>query len=498
MRFYEENGDWEAFADFQPTQVYKQHAIWFKTPKYKTLDITEPAKAFIQLRRPSDGATSEPLPFEFLPLDSGRRPYWSYKANLYKKERYGFLINNLLYGETKPFAKEQIDSPLKQDEVIKKNKDIEVITSQTTCALPELALNTEHRSTNDNNETSSMNDQLNYPEQIETLQEDNNIKKMEKSFNEIIHQVDELDEIYTASQTQLLRQLLNNDNVEDPPNTIPNDVFDDTKTYSSLQLAFKNPVDVKHKSYEDVQVSSTNLSAPKNVTNSSKRENETEKPPLPPKRTKKIETFIGESSLLEVNRAYKPDQNPLESSSNIRSVRDTRSLSISLHRPQSQIDIPPLKHLPDIPNSSTLPNPKKRGFFSKLFGRKSKTANNSRETSVTPSNKQFYSSTKSLQVADNLTKSTGNISTVSSNSIRIPLKDEIPKSTTNGGEVLSGNNNTLGTVNENHFLHNDDFDMNLDVTEAEHYALYTTIAPYATQSEFDEMSCYYAPVEQHK
>ena len=38
-------------------------------------------------------------------------------------------------------------------------------------------------------------------------------------------------------------------------------------------------------------------------------------------------------------------------------------------------------------------------------------------------------------------------------------------------------------------------DPDVDLTEAEHYALYTSIAPYATQSEFDENSCYYAPVE---
>lgn len=34
-----------------------------------------------------------------------------------------------------------------------------------------------------------------------------------------------------------------------------------------------------------------------------------------------------------------------------------------------------------------------------------------------------------------------------------------------------------------------------DLTEAEHYALYTSVAPKATASEFDETSCYYSPVE---
>ncbi|RZB54393.1 dorsal, partial [Asbolus verrucosus] len=73
VRFFEEKDGrvvWEGFGDFQPSQVHKQTAISFKAPRYHTLDITEPVKVFIQLRRPSDGAASEALPFELLPLDS--------------------------------------------------------------------------------------------------------------------------------------------------------------------------------------------------------------------------------------------------------------------------------------------------------------------------------------------------------------------------------------------------------------------------------------------
>ncbi|XP_050303070.1 embryonic polarity protein dorsal-like isoform X2 [Anthonomus grandis grandis] len=74
VRFFEEddagNRVWEEKADFQPTQVHKQHAIWFRAPRYRNIEITEPVKAFIQLYRPSDHATSEALPFQFLPLDS--------------------------------------------------------------------------------------------------------------------------------------------------------------------------------------------------------------------------------------------------------------------------------------------------------------------------------------------------------------------------------------------------------------------------------------------
>ncbi|XP_067009588.1 proto-oncogene c-Rel isoform X2 [Anabrus simplex] len=68
----EQNGVvvWEGYGDFQPTHVHKQVAISFRAPRYKSLEVEKPVKVFIELRRPSDGATSERLPFEFLPLDS--------------------------------------------------------------------------------------------------------------------------------------------------------------------------------------------------------------------------------------------------------------------------------------------------------------------------------------------------------------------------------------------------------------------------------------------
>lgn len=47
VRFYEEkNGQtiWEAYGDFQHTDVHKQTAITFRTPRYHKIDITEPAK----------------------------------------------------------------------------------------------------------------------------------------------------------------------------------------------------------------------------------------------------------------------------------------------------------------------------------------------------------------------------------------------------------------------------------------------------------------------
>lgn len=70
IRFYEEEengGIWEGFGDFSPTDVHRQFAIVFKTPKYKDVSISKPASVFVQLRRKSDLETSEPKPFLYYP-----------------------------------------------------------------------------------------------------------------------------------------------------------------------------------------------------------------------------------------------------------------------------------------------------------------------------------------------------------------------------------------------------------------------------------------------
>ncbi|PNF18473.1 hypothetical protein B7P43_G09011 [Cryptotermes secundus] len=98
IHFYEErdgNIVWEGFGDFQPTHVHKQVAISFRTPRYKLLEVEAPVKVNIQLRRPSDGATSEPLPFEYLPLDSD--------PNVLKRKRHKYG------GEMNPHTLQQLE-----------------------------------------------------------------------------------------------------------------------------------------------------------------------------------------------------------------------------------------------------------------------------------------------------------------------------------------------------------------------------------------------------
>ncbi|XP_023646915.2 nuclear factor NF-kappa-B p105 subunit isoform X1 [Paramormyrops kingsleyae] len=70
VRFYEDSDTgrvWEAFGDFSPTDVHRQFAIVFKTPKYRDLNLQKPISVFVQLKRKSDNETSEPKPFTYHP-----------------------------------------------------------------------------------------------------------------------------------------------------------------------------------------------------------------------------------------------------------------------------------------------------------------------------------------------------------------------------------------------------------------------------------------------
>ncbi|XP_035256253.1 nuclear factor NF-kappa-B p100 subunit isoform X3 [Anguilla anguilla] len=68
IRFYEEEeGGWEAYGDFSPTDVHKQYAIVFKTPQYHSTGIDRPVTVFLQLKRRKGGDCSEPKQFTYVP-----------------------------------------------------------------------------------------------------------------------------------------------------------------------------------------------------------------------------------------------------------------------------------------------------------------------------------------------------------------------------------------------------------------------------------------------
>ncbi|CAL4103769.1 unnamed protein product [Meganyctiphanes norvegica] len=128
VRFYEVKDGmiyWEAFGDFQASDVHKQVAISFKTPRYKILEIENPVKTYIELVRPSDNMKSEARPFTYLPLDSDpqyiKRKIAKYgnAANTDKIGRFiaenmagqGYPVMSNLQGEVHPGSELPIGSP---------------------------------------------------------------------------------------------------------------------------------------------------------------------------------------------------------------------------------------------------------------------------------------------------------------------------------------------------------------------------------------------------
>lgn len=504
IRFFEEKDGktvWEGYADFQSNQVHKQTSIWFRAPKYRTLEVTEPVKAFIQLKRPSDGATSESLPFEFLPLDAGRPSYWNLGRSLMKKRDYE-LYNTLLSKNNINLLKWKPEENKIVAENVLNNKHL------TEQQVPQLTEETIVNKTLDNN----LNEVIvnNEPDiitttnvvmvesnnkEINVISNENNVIETnvneltwqipatedseEKSFNQLIDEVAELDEIYSSSQCNKNSLILGED-IQIMDIDEGNTNFDDSKTYSSLQMAFKTPLDIAYRPTEDKP---QNVFAPikeesyKSVT---KRESPVEKlPPLPPKRQKKIETYIGEED---------PESRRLKEALLYPKPLIVRSHSFSSDPDKSIAD---LKYLG---STSTLPNPKKKSFLSKLFGRKNK--NKSNQDLVSP-----YNSSKSLHISHDgkadmkISKSVDNIRgtprCTPSRDILNEKENAIIVNISQDKTMISGDRNSLITDDDSLTLVGE----GLDLTEAEHYALYTVMAPHATQSEFDEMSCYYAAVE---
>jgi len=67
---YDEECDedkWEAYGQFGPSDVHRQFAIVFRTPPYYDTNIAKPKHVKVQLKRVSDGETSEPKDFIYYP-----------------------------------------------------------------------------------------------------------------------------------------------------------------------------------------------------------------------------------------------------------------------------------------------------------------------------------------------------------------------------------------------------------------------------------------------
>ncbi|XP_063222871.1 embryonic polarity protein dorsal-like isoform X2 [Bacillus rossius redtenbacheri] len=505
IRFFEGNENkpvWEARGDFQPTNVHKQVAIAFRTPRYRTLETDAPVKAFVQLRRPSDGATSEPLPFEFLPLDSGRPAFWSLRRALAKKGDYTIFssilaTNSALLTRVGPKAqaasapsKQSSATPhvsfadlpkvdkspfLKNSDMSKSGIEEKTPTDDDVIVVGDVPASQELKETplenlydysevkkwtktqsefevDDNANIESLTSLEKKTDEPGLAQQGENVDVIMSdsetcnSLNELLTQVAELDEIYSDTRARLMNPDIGKvspsvDVVSHSPEDVEmaiDEYFDDSQTYSSLQLAMKNPVEPT--GYEDVtppapfiSVSQTAPSVPPHLT--TKRENTV----LPDSPDSKLPP-------LPPKRVRKSPPTPPARPEHLLSYEPPPS-----PQPVKSVTQAPSKDLPDTP--AVTAKPPKPSLFQKLFSKKGKSGK--RDKSGTP--RSGVSREGSI----------GNLSTAES----VQDKDEVVVAVTPPSPTQP------------------------DATEAEHYALYTDMAPHATASEFDETSFYYSPVE---
>ncbi|XP_075224154.1 uncharacterized protein LOC142325996 isoform X1 [Lycorma delicatula] len=404
--FEEQDGNivWEGLCDFTPAQVHKQVAIFFRTPRYKTIDVNGTVQVSIQLLRPSDKATSEALPFLLTPIDAGRPAFWSLRRG--KKADYRAFAS-ILQTDIKPLTRSEKMKPavITLESVGEESPTTEDANNNHQ-GLEEAKIPDDWPKIDDaytvlkkNKESLQLQpandkDILELPDDIKKIEEGKLdemmgiTEQMEEDFNDLLNQVNDLDSICASDI-----------NIEN-----------DCGIYTSLQMAMKNPCDFMEfqgqvSGYEDVipprpTTSKPLIPAHENIPINSDLEtiNQLTKdevlPPLPPKRAKKSPA--------------------------------------------------PSKTLPPVPEGKS-----KFNLFSKLFSSNKRNKNKSHEGSISS-----MGSRKSLLIDDSK-----------------PIENFDDDDDDNGNKIV--------------------------MTEAEHYALYTSLAPHATASEFDEMSFYYSPVEGH-
>lgn len=595
VRFFEGSEDhpsWECNGEFQHSQVHKQVAIAFRTPRYHRIDLDHSVKIKVQLRRPSDGATSESLDFELLALDTGRRTFWNIQRELKKRSATTDLFQQLLE-ENDTTENIIVERPVFQAPLNIQQTEVVILDTPIE----------EHRSIVEESSCNSTEDKtVNWLDNAEFIMDNNNNNENDqniinqneddKALNELLEQVAELDVIYQDHQIRRDNQMIENELRNLECADLPNDqmdvdeTFDDAATYTSLQRAFKQPIEmalcppIPPRPGQMTNNTSFDLFLPPIVINPVTTEFMTIKreetlPPLPPKRAKKLpeEVFNGDKE--NKNIEHQEDAILVRQSS-IRSLTP---------RPQSQITIKsadqnsPSRKLPPRPikaasSTNTLPKQKKSGFFSKMFSRKKSKSDldssigdgDSKDCDISDDvenssinhfnindpNRVSFHSTRSLKPNQNTNKKPGkpvgrSVSSVSGKRphltaeiVHIPLKGDsfnsLPLRASGSAALLSLPGNEFYERASTASLHPIDrktmsvlqladvpiqdgdmelvaiadaqslrnlcegeygikLDPGVDLTEAEHYALYTSFAPHATQSEFDETSCYYSPVE---
>ena len=78
VRFSDPVSSWEAWGEFNASEVHKQYAISLKTPQYEDGHLKEKTRVFVELVKPSDDSTSEPQEFFYGPSDAGNVTHCSF------------------------------------------------------------------------------------------------------------------------------------------------------------------------------------------------------------------------------------------------------------------------------------------------------------------------------------------------------------------------------------------------------------------------------------
>lgn len=559
------------------------------------------------MKRPSDGATSDPVEIDYIPSETGMRSFESLREKFQGVPDQTDIFQRI-------FMDKRYEKYLSND---KENEEpVEVVVLDSPVESKNIASTSQLPVNDASIEAQSLEKTIEWLEKAEFngLMNADMIRNFglnkDNSLNELLEQVAELDEIYSDHRlkrdTANVEKELNGYEYALPADPLDqmqaDENFDDTATYSSLQIAFKNPIPMidfvppsppVHKLPngfpDDLDDMIVNPMAPIIDVGGVKRDNpgmDDEKlPPLPPKRVKKPLQSPTDDDF-DTNQPYLTSvetlRQHLDETMNHSRQGSTRSLS---GRPQSQIIImktpdqsPINKRLPPPPpinqNCPTSPSKHKSSFFSKLFSRRkskpevcntpgpsctissSRTSPNiSREPSIGnfdqfDSNRASVRSVKSLQptssnensprkygkpVGRSVSSVSGKRPHLTPDIIHIPLKGDytsnMPMRSGSGNLLTPGspgamtlNNNldrktvsalqladlplqegnmeliaiadaqSLKNLCEGEF--GVQLDPSVDLTEAEHYALYTSVAPNATSSEFDDGSQYYAPVNE--
>nr|WCL52335.1 dorsal-like protein [Gryllodes sigillatus] len=496
VRFFEQDHAgrtlWEAQGDFTPAHVHKQVAISLRTPRYRTLDVPQPVDACIQLRRPSDGASSEPLPFQLLPLDSGRS-WLRRKAKGDYTTFSSILASNtaLLTGgaamavdsvdRTRPFLAMNPPPLLAQVPPVvsastdRKMEPAKVVSGSGIPSAPVSGVVESKVSEGEKPMTASVPspEEMKQVEvvKIETVKvsnKDENANNMNNStsIEEVTMDQDSRKQNYDYADVQkekslptdkftenLLEQLKNEENLRNNDVTeacqsinellsqvtgfesglgvsdaMEVDDFYDDQTYSSLQLAMKNPIQL----LDDLASEKYEdvMTVPYNAQSPLISIVPSGESPLGNKRT--------------------PPPTPTTPDSKLPPLPPKRFRK-DPPAPPARPEAPPNKTLPPPPapaqqaDAAPKQSNKSPGIFSKLFSKKS-------SKSKKDSTPRGSISEASQQPSQSATP-------------RGSISEPVSPPTT------------------------------VDLTEAEHYALYTDMAPKATASEFDESSFYYSPVE---